>query len=167
MAYKKIDYVYIIVVTLLFTFQLYCLLIRNRDVLLTILFPIAIIFTFIIGMKRFFNKSALKELDDPEGNQEETTEGEITFRILFLLLNVITFILYIVYCFKIPSVSFREIKLTDQLIYRETNKAGEFKPIPVCSPPELSNIDAPRQVDLLETGSMNPIKQYNAKSPNP
>ena len=163
MAYQKADYVYVIVVTLLFIFQLYSYLTRNRDVLLSILFPMAIIFTFIIGVKRMFNKKALKE----EEGIDETTEGETTFRILFIILNTITFIIYIMYMINVPAVAFRDIKLTDGLVYRETNKSGEFRPLPVCSNPELVGINAPDKVDLVRSGSMNPNARSSPnKTPN-
>lgn len=151
MAYQKVDYVYIIVVTLLFIFQLYCYLIRSRDVLLSILFPIAIIFTFIIGMKRFFTKTALKE----EETQDETTGGETTFRILFLVLNLITFIIYIMYMMNIPAVSFREIQLNKQIKLVETSP-GIFEPVPIHVKPELGSVKVDETVRLIANRSMNP-----------
>jgi hypothetical protein len=148
----------------LFIFQLYCYIARNRDVLLTILFPVAIIFLFIIGIKRFFTKSSLKENDDD--NEGETTQGETAFRILFLLLNLATLGIYVAYWVWVPSVAFREIKLSPQLVYRETNNPGEFRPIPVQYLPDLENINAPDTVNLVSTGSMNPAKR-SAKSSAP
>ncbi len=143
MAYEKADYVYVIVVTFLFISQLYCWLTSNRDVLLSILFPMAIIFTFIIGIKRMFNKKAMRE----EEGTNETSEGETIFRILFVILNFITFIICIMYLRSVPRISLREIKLTDEVKYVEVSP-GIFKPIPICVQPTLKDIQAPKEVSL-------------------
>ncbi len=157
MAYQKVDYVYIIAVTLLFIFQLYCFLIRQRDVLLSILFPVAIIFTFIIGVKRFFNKSALKE----DETQDETTEGETTFRLLFLVLNIITFIIFILYCIKVPAVAFREIRLNKEIRLVETDTPNEFVARSVQFTPPIDNVKVDPKVRLVSYGSMNPISKVS------
>ncbi len=162
MAYKNSDYLYVIVVTILFIFQLYCYFMRNRDVLLSILFPVAIIFTAIYGIKSTVQSQSDKmaRLNSIEYDEEspnlETKDSELTFRIIFILLNFFTLAIYLMYIKNVPAVSFRKIKVAPQLIYSEDPyNPGVFRAEPVCVAPDHENVAVDKEVRIV-SGNIRP-----------
>jgi hypothetical protein len=116
MAFNKVDYVYIILVTILFILQLYLFMIKHRDTLLTVTIPVALVFLFIIGVKRMFKKSYTSDLPEDE---EETTAGETSFRVMFIILNFVTLLLFMYYAKNIPSILDRQLNLGDNVSFVE------------------------------------------------